>query len=35
VYVGVPPVVYAAPYWHFVPGHYAPNGIWIPPHWGY
>jgi hypothetical protein len=35
VYVGVPPIAYAAPYWHFIPGYYAPNGIWIPPHWGY
>ncbi len=32
-----PPVVVAAPgpVWHFVPGHVAPNGVWVPPHWGY
>ena len=35
IYVGIPPVAYAAPYWHFIPGYYTPNGIWIPPHWGY
>jgi hypothetical protein len=40
VYVGVPPVVvapgpaYGAPY-HFIPAHYAPNGAFIPAHWGY
>jgi hypothetical protein len=40
VVVGVPPVVVGAPvapgyYYHWVPGYYAVNGVWVPPHWGY
>jgi len=44
VVVAVPPVVVGAPvayappaygYYHWVPGHYAPNGYWVPAHWAY
>jgi hypothetical protein len=38
--VGVPPVyaappVYAPSPYRWVPGHYLPNGAYVPPHWGY
>jgi hypothetical protein len=42
VVIGVPPVVvgapvYAAPAYgyHWVPGYYAPGGVWVAAHWGY
>ena len=39
VVIAAPPVAVAAPAYvppyHWVPGYYAPNGAWVPAHWGY
>lgn len=36
VVVAPPPVAYAPPPpYRWIPGYYAANGRWVPPHWGY
>jgi hypothetical protein len=37
VYIGAPAVVVGAPAYGYrwIPGHWAPGGFWVAPHWGY